>query len=422
MRTVVAFPGPGKYAQQVALTFAERGELEAFLTTVAYNPGERLDLLLRSLGSVGNALRQGFMRRAIPDVPRELIRTRPFYEILRTTARRAGANPIVVDQIFDKMARDFDHWVAVDYVSKAQAIYAYEYTAHASFTHARVEKVARILDLPSLDSRAYEALRRGEKARHPELCDGADAYFDRKFPERQARREAEREMADVIVANSTLTKRSHVEAGADPKKFIVVPLGAPPCIDEVRCSAEVDRPLQIIWAGNFSLTKGAHIFLDALRGLGAAAPISTKVFGRIGLPISALKPTVEHLQWMGYLSQHVMFSAFEQADVLVFPTLSDGFGMVVLEAFSRGLPVITTDQAGASDFVRNGVNGFVVAAGDRKALSDSLEWCLDNRAALHQMRYAALETARSWQWPDYRAALADRLCAALQRAGYESGL
>ncbi len=122
---------------------------------------------------------------------------------------------------------------------------------------------------------------------------------------------------------------------------------------------------------------------------------------------------------MGSVPQHVLFSAYEQADVLVFPTLSDGFGMVVLEAFARGLPVITTDQAGAADLVRPGENGLVVPAGDREALSRALEWCLDNRPALYRMRQAALDTARNWQWPQYRAALADRLSGALRKAGYE---
>ena len=46
---------------------------------------------------------------------------------------------------------------------------------------------------------------------------------------------------------------------------------------------------------------------------------------------------------MGSVPQPELFGAFEEADVLVFPTLADGFGMVVTEAFSRGLPVIATN-------------------------------------------------------------------------------
>src|SRR5205807_1893133 len=104
---------------------------------------------------------------------------------------------------------------------------------------------------------------------------------------------------------------------------------------------------------------------------------------------------------MGSVPQVELFAAFERSDVLVFPTLADGFGMVVTEAFSRGLPVITTDQAGASDLVEHGRNGLIIPAGDSAALVEALQWCLDNRKPLYQMRSYALETARRWQWPDY---------------------
>ena len=51
--------------------------------------------------------------------------------------------------------------------------------------------------------------------------------------------------------------------------------------------------------------------------------------------------------------------------------------MVLTEAFACGLPVITIDQAGASDLVRHGENGLIVPAGDALALR--VHWCLDNR-------------------------------------------
>jgi glycosyltransferase involved in cell wall biosynthesis len=113
-----------------------------------------------------------------------------------------------------------------------------------------------------------------------------------------------------------------------------------------------------------------------------------------------------------------LFAALDRADVLVFPTLSDGFGMVVTEAFSRGLPVITTNQAGASDLLDHGRNGLIIEAGDSAAIAGALKWCLDNRAALAAMREPALETAKGWQWSDYRRALIEAVATGLKGAGY----
>jgi glycosyltransferase involved in cell wall biosynthesis len=92
--------------------------------------------------------------------------------------------------------------------------------------------------------------------------------------------------------------------------------------------------------------------------------------------------------------------------------------MVVTEAFSRGLPVITTDKAGASDLIEHGWNGLIIPAADSAALVDALRWCLDNREALYQMRFHALETARRWQWLDYRRMLIAKITEGLGRAGY----
>jgi glycosyltransferase involved in cell wall biosynthesis len=111
-------------------------------------------------------------------------------------------------------------------------------------------------------------------------------------------------------------------------------------------------------------------------------------------------------------------AAFDTSDVRVFPTLSDGFAMVVTEAFACGLPVITTDQAGASDLVRHGENGLIVPAGDALALRDALHWCLDNRLKVYEMRFAASETTKRWRWTDYRRKFIEEVSAGLRRAGY----
>ena len=340
--------------------------------------------------------------------------------MLRTVAVRAGAGPVLVDRLWDRMSHNFDAFVARNYVPKAKAVYAYEYTAKATFERARAEGVAAILDLPSLDSRSFEALQRAEREKFPELKSASDRYFDAKFDKRQARREEEIRLADVIVTNSSLTRRSHIEAGAEANKIIAIPLAAPPAVEEANPSFESERPLEVIWAGSFIIRKGAHYFLDAWRQLKAAGAARASVYGAVGLPDSALKPIPEGITFRQTIPRTQLFSAFQASDALVFPTLSDGFGMVVTEAFACGLPVITTDQAGAADLVRNGVNGFVIPAGDAGALRDILQWCLDNRQTLRRMRHAALETAKSWQWPDYRRALITAVKDALHRAGFEA--
>jgi glycosyltransferase involved in cell wall biosynthesis len=113
-----------------------------------------------------------------------------------------------------------------------------------------------------------------------------------------------------------------------------------------------------------------------------------------------------------------LFERYYEADVLVFPTLCDGFGMVVTEAFAHGLPVITTTQAGAADLVRHMENGFIIPPGDAQSLAEALQWCLVHRLELKAMREAALDTAARWQWRDFRKALAHNVTHGLRQLGY----
>ena len=419
IRTIVSFPGTAAFAQQIARAFLEQNALKAFVTTFAFHSdGVVARALSYAPASIAGRLRRNLERRSVPLVPSSFLRVHPFWEIARIAASEGGASPVLVDRIWDQMSHDFDRWVGRRFVPQAEAIYAYEYTALATFEHARARGVARLLDLPSLSSRHFEALQRAEKERFSELGSRNDAYFLSKFERRQARRDAEIRLADVIVANSTLTKRSHIAGGADAAKIIVVPLGAPPAATSVRMTFDPDRPLHVVWAGSFIIRKGAHYFLEAWRALHAGPRARASVCGRVGLPESALHSIPACVSFRGQVSQPELFATFDSGDILVFPTLSDGFGMVVTEAFARGLPVITTDQAGAADLVRHGENGLKVPAGDAMALKDALQWCLDNRRALYQMRFAALETAERWQWSDYRRKLIEEVSAGLRRAGY----
>jgi glycosyltransferase involved in cell wall biosynthesis len=141
------------------------------------------------------------------------------------------------------------------------------------------------------------------------------------------------------------------------------------------------------------------------------------VYGQTDLPPRLAAGVPANVEFHGSIPKSVLFEAYQSADVLVFPTLSDGFGLVVTEAMAHGLPVITTDQAGAADLISPD-NGIIVPTADARALADALQWCLDNRDRLQAMRHHALETARRRQWRHYRRDLIAALETGLKRAGY----
>ena len=420
MRTLVSYAGSGIFAQQIALAFLENDALGAFATTFAYDDSNGVGWALASIqAEFAQKIRRDLKRREISLVPMRYVKTIPFWELVRTAFSRSGASTTLVDRIWDHMSLSFDRNVARRYVPGAEAVYAYEYTALESLRRSRQEGGAAILDLPSLNSRAFNAIQDAERRKHPLLQSRGDNYFRDRFERRQARREEEVELANVIVTNSNLTRQSYLDSGVDPAKIIAVPLAAPPCIADIERDFRSDSPLRIIWAGSFSIGKGAHYFIDAWRQLDPRGQVTACIYGSYNLPMGFRAQLPEDISFQQTIPQPRLFAEFQKADILVLPTLSDGFGMVVAEAFANGLPVITTDRAGAVELVRHGENGLIIPAGDPVALKEALQWCIDNRRRVHEMRFAAVATARQWQWPDYRRAFIESLGGALLRTGFK---
>jgi len=90
--------------------------------------------------------------------------------------------------------------------------------------------------------------------------------------------------------------------------------------------------------------------------------------------------------------RHCYGEAYGKSSVLVHPSLSEGFGYVVVEAMASGIPVIVTRNTGAADLVVDGENGYVIPAGDAEAIRDRLAHLAAHPALLKKMGRAARET------------------------------
>ena len=322
MRAILSYPGVMGHAQEVARALHEAGRLDAFVTGLAFRRGGLTDSIVGVLPQrIAGRLASEIDRRRITEVPADTIRAHGASEVVRTALARCGAPETLIDRAWDASAEGFDALVARRYVPRTQAIIAFEYTALESFRRAKQLGVARVLHLPSLDSRAFEAVQAREKAAWPELRQENDAYFAARFERRYARRCAEIALADVIIANSSLTKRSHVEAGADPDKIVVAPLAAEPVTTGP--ARPLDGPMEVVWSGSFSLRKGAHYLAEAWRLLGAGPSARLSIYGSMNIPSRVLEG-MSGLELMGAVPRDQMLRAFQRADVLVFPPYPTG--------------------------------------------------------------------------------------------------
>jgi glycosyltransferase involved in cell wall biosynthesis len=120
---------------------------------------------------------------------------------------------------------------------------------------------------------------------------------------------------------------------------------------------------------------------------------------------SPLNAALERHQWFPSLPHPQILEQMRCHDVLLFPTLFDGFGLVMTEALSQGLPVITTAHSGAPECIRNGVEGFIVPIRSSQAIAERLQMLADNRDQLATMRLACLQRAAEMCWAGYEQAM-----------------
>jgi glycosyltransferase involved in cell wall biosynthesis len=238
---------------------------------------------------------------------------------------------------------------------------------------------------------------------------GSRAHFHNRIT--VARCEAEYREADLIYCNSTYTRRTLAEEGVPEEKIVTVPL--PVDLPEQIARHENADRFRVLFVGMLDLRKGFRHLLAAWEKL---APGGAELYLRGGTGDRPCRRILE--EWRGRTKFTVDGAygpvPYHEFSVVVLPSISDGFGLVVPEAMAAGLPVVVTERVGASDCVREGVDGFVVPAADADALAERLRALHRDRDLLVSMGRAARERAGEFSADTFRERYASAIGKALE--------
>jgi glycosyltransferase involved in cell wall biosynthesis len=397
------------------MAMRERGMLAYFATTYLDHPDY---WLARALKMAAQRFRPSFVRqlerRSFHELPFTSVRTRAGLEILRTLAGSVLKRPLLADAIWEREEHDFDAWVAGSLPTQLDAVYTFEHAALRTLQAARRRGVFTFYEQPSQHHRFFSRIYADQVKRYPEIRSSATELQDpHRAAPRDNRRDAELALADCVLCNSTFTRNTLLDAGVDEQRILVTPYGFP-TIDVMDTRRE-RRPVVFLNAGTQNLRKGLHLLYRAWRKL-AFAPSEAELWlvGRMTLPEETRRDLSGAVRILDSVPHAELLMLYKQASVFVLPSLADGFGMVISEAMSRGLAVIATDRTGAPDIMEHGVNGFIIPAGDEDALVNQMKWCVEHSDALHGIGARAAERAASWQWSNYRSALAEKVASRIE--------
>ncbi|GFP43901.1 hypothetical protein HKBW3C_03030, partial [Candidatus Hakubella thermalkaliphila] len=324
------------------------------------------------------------------DIPRDKFATFPFGKITGKIHSRIG-NYSLKDNIFDLWASK-----NIEKIGKIDAFYGWAHHSLMSIRVAHRKGSITFIDRGSAEIRAQRdmLIREFKKV-------GLNVLPISEKIVRKAILEADE--TDFVVVPSTFVRNTFIDAGYPEEKIILNPLG----VDLERFAPKNDRPkddvFRVIYMGILSIQKGVHYLIQAWKKLnihdgelllvGSFEKLSKKI-------ISTEAKGTERVVFRGGTATPER--EFKKSDIFAFPSNQDGFGSVVLEAMACGLPVIVSENTGAKDCVRDGIDGFIVPAADVDALCDRINYFYKNRDKVREMGRRAREQALKYDWESYR--------------------
>jgi glycosyltransferase involved in cell wall biosynthesis len=235
----------------------------------------------------------------------------------------------------------------------------------------------------------------------------AGTALDRPTPWRIAREEREYAKADVIFVLSEFARRSFLEHGINADKLRLLPLGSSVArfrpraetIEQRSCRILSGTPLRILNVGSFSFRKGA---LDIAQIAQTMHPrCQFRVVGDLPFETRRLRSSLRgKLEFIRRAPEEDLPAVYAWADLFLFPTIEDGYAVVLAHARAAGLPILATSHCAAPELIEEGRTGWILPVRSADAFCDRLRWCDANRKELCSMIHACAKVAETRDWSD----------------------
>lgn len=345
-------------------------------------------------------------RRGIKKQLSALVHTHPYTELGRLICSKWNIPFLTKHEsgIFciDKVYRNLDKKVA-QYIannsSNIQGIYAYEDGALSSFQVAKQHGIYCLYDLPIGYWRSMRGLLSIEKNKKPEWASTIIGFLD--SANKLQRKEEELRLADHIFVASNFTKETLINYCPFPLNGIdVIPYGFP-TINRNRTYMPFNgRKIKALFIGELSQRKGLSYLFESIQGLEEHIELTVIGKGNInGCPV--LKEALKKVNYIPSLPHDEVLRCMAEHDVFIFPSLFEGFGLVITEAMSQGTPVITTERTCAPDLITHDKDGWIVKAGETAPIRELLEKFIQHPEILQTVGKEAMKTASKRPWNCY---------------------
>ncbi len=375
------------------------GALDKLITDLWAPPGSLVSML--AAGRLGRRLRDRFQR----DLPIDKVKAFTWralaWESTASLRRLRGSARV--------LARN-EWWAALaarelrrQVEPSTRYIFGYCYEALPYFLAARELGLAPVLGQidpgPEEDRKVTEIVKRWPEYKNP-FQPGTEEYYTRWREECR--------LAEHIVVNSEWSRAALVKAGIDDHKIKILPLVYTPPPEaagwgKVHPDAfSKARPLRVLFLGQCILRKGVAETIEAAQAL-ADLPVEFTLVGNTDITALESHFGLARIRYFPRVSRAECHAFYREADVFLFPTHSDGFGLTQLEAQAWKLPIIASEFC--APVVEPGRTGWVLSNVSSRAMVQVINEILASPAEL------ARRATQIGAWPFNLEQLGRRLAA-----------
>lgn len=203
--------------------------------------------------------------------------------------------------------------------------------------------------------------------------------------------------ADAVAVQSPRMARELVEAVADAvpadalrAKIFVMPNG-------VDAAAPCSGGGEVLYVGRLTKLKSVDVLLAAMRRL-PGETLRIVGDGPERRPLERAASDLSNVIFTGRLDHRQAMAMLARAKVLVLPSQHEGQPNILMEAMTRGVPVVATDVGGVPDLVEHGRTGWLVRPGDAAAIANAIRAISSDRALRDRLGQQALVEMRRYDW------------------------
>lgn len=217
---------------------------------------------------------------------------------------------------------------------------------------------------------------------------------------------------DAVFATTEDLKNKVIEAGQPVSRVFKIPNMIRLENIARKNAAKNDIPV-IGTMGRFVKKKGFDAFIRAIADLKNDGVKIKAIIGGSGEEEESLKSLAKELElgniieFSGWVSDKNEF--FSKLDIFCLPSLHEPFGIILLEAFASGLPVITTDSEGPSEIAKNNYDALIIPKGDNRKMADAISALINDDSLRGKISQNAYETVREYSLEKMAVRISDAL-------------